>query len=361
MPISATSANAVNTTIINSSTSNGNLLTTPPTVASPTESLNQPPQPTPAVPSSIEQTTTATSEPTINSVETHMPISATSANAVNTTIINSSTNNANLSTTPPTVASPTESLNQTPQPTPAVPSSIEQTTTATSEPTVNSVETHMPISATSANAASIADPLVSQSSIVAGSTSTVVSNQSISSPNEVSPGNALVIEGPINLAISEQGVVTQTTIVNYLEQNSSFSKAAIAGIVGNLMYESGLNTERLENTTPAAVTPINALSSDDLHSADLGWGLAQWTPASKLVNWATAQGKDPNLVSTQLEFIVAGVNSNPALLSQLQACTSASQAADIFRINYERPADTPTSTAGRETYAKQVFAAISQN
>lgn len=55
-----------------------------------------------------------------------------------------------------------------------------------------------------------------------------------------------------------------------------FSYAAIAGLLGNMQAESGINPGRWQDGTGP------------------GYGLVQWDPASKYRNWATSQGIDMN-------------------------------------------------------------------
>ena len=53
-----------------------------------------------------------------------------------------------------------------------------------------------------------------------------------------------------------------------------------AGIIGNMTAESALNPQRLQDTGPDVKTPAETLTEAQLA---IGWGLVQWTPASKMV------------------------------------------------------------------------------
>ncbi len=163
-----------------------------------------------------------------------------------------------------------------------------------------------------------------------------------------------------NLNNALEGTVTMQEVITYLQQNSTLSDTAIAGIVGNLNYESSLNTERYENTFPAnALTPANSLTTAELNNSSMGWGLAQWTPAEKIIGWAENQDLNPNSMSTQVQFIVDNIQNSPALYENLMAATSPSDAADIFMKYYEMPSNY-NSASSREAYANQAFSVMQQ-
>lgn len=84
-----------------------------------------------------------------------------------------------------------------------------------------------------------------------------------------------------NWVMNEYGVIGQTgmennaTIINTFFSSYGWSTNAIAAILGNMQPESGINPARWEN--------------DNVGNLNGGFGLVQWTPASKLINWVNEQ------------------------------------------------------------------------
>lgn len=76
--------------------------------------------------------------------------------------------------------------------------------------------------------------------------------------------------------------------------SKGWTNKAIASILGNMSVESSLNPGRWQ--------------SDSVNNLDGGYGLVQWTPASKYINWCEAWGftdpseMDSNLARIQYEF-----------------------------------------------------------
>lgn len=71
-----------------------------------------------------------------------------------------------------------------------------------------------------------------------------------------------------------------------------------AGIVGNMMEESGVEPQRMQGIFDRKV-PAEEWS--DINGG--GWGIVQWTKGSKFINPTKAAGKDPNDLGVQLEFV----------------------------------------------------------
>lgn len=68
-----------------------------------------------------------------------------------------------------------------------------------------------------------------------------------------------------------------------------WSENAVAAACGNMWYESHINPGQWE--------------LGQMNNFSRGFGLGQWTPASKLVNWADASGLDYTLGDTQLKML----------------------------------------------------------
>lgn len=113
-----------------------------------------------------------------------------------------------------------------------------------------------------------------------------------------------------------------------------------AGIVGNLMQESG-------NFRP------DVISDEVRGDKGMSHGIAQWQkdrwPA--FLNWASSQGKNPKALDTQLEYVYVEANQRGDLGKVATARTS-SEAANIFAKYYERPA---VIDKNRARNARQLF------
>ena len=118
-------------------------------------------------------------------------------------------------------------------------------------------------------------------------------------------------------------------------KEKGWTKNAIAGMLGNMQTESTINPGIWQN-----------LDSGNLR---LGVGLVQWTPATKLIDWATPQELDPFKMDTQLgriEWEVANggqwiaTSKYPMSFSEFKESTLPPYELGMaFLLNYERPAD----------------------
>lgn len=126
--------------------------------------------------------------------------------------------------------------------------------------------------------------------------------------------------------------VTQEQNARYLYQFFSergWTRNAIAGMLGNMMVESYLLPDITE------------------FGGGGGYGLVQWTPADKLINWAKENGYDHRTLfaqSMRIQYeMTHGIqfypsSAYPINASQyMQSQDSAYQLAKVFLSNYERP------------------------
>ena len=120
-------------------------------------------------------------------------------------------------------------------------------------------------------------------------------------------------------------------IYNYLKPRG-WSLNAIAGMIGNFQAESAINPARWQ--------------SDKIGATKSGYGLAQWTPASKFLNWCNNNGFDPTSMDSALKRIEDEMNDGyqyystsayPLSFRKFKVSTeSASYLACAFAWNYER-------------------------
>lgn len=121
-------------------------------------------------------------------------------------------------------------------------------------------------------------------------------------------------------------------ILDYLSQRG-WTKNAICGMLGNMQTESTIN--------PGIWQSLNAGDYDG------GYGLVQWTPATKFTTWASANGYAMDDIDGQLERILWEVANHEQWISTslypmsfaefTQSTDSAYNLAMVFIKNYERP------------------------
>ena len=115
---------------------------------------------------------------------------------------------------------------------------------------------------------------------------------------------------------------TEEVVWDYLKA-AGYSDIQVAGIIGNLYQESGLNPARVESNGE-------------------GIGLVQWSFGRKqnLINYASSKGVDWSDLETQLEFLVSELDSkqfyNPYKDTFMNPY-SVSEATEAFCFGFERP------------------------
>lgn len=150
-----------------------------------------------------------------------------------------------------------------------------------------------------------------------------------------------------NLSASVIGSDNVEKAFNYFVE-IGYSKQASAGIIGNLMQESGVDPSKLQGGSERSTPPISTQ----------GWGIAQWSTVAyqqQLVSEAQSKNMAVNDIAFQLQFLAAQLDGNPTFykVPELKAATTPQQAADIFEQGFER-AGKP-ALANRENFAQQVY------
>ncbi|WP_223804579.1 phage tail tip lysozyme [Lactococcus protaetiae] len=122
---------------------------------------------------------------------------------------------------------------------------------------------------------------------------------------------------------------TAKQIWDYLTSRG-WSKQSVAALLGNMQSESGIIPDRWE--------------SDIVGNMNGGYGLVQWTPATKYIDWAKSNGlvyQDVISQCKRLEWEVANSQQfyHPTMtFAQFTKSTqSPEELADIFIRYYERP------------------------
>ena len=148
---------------------------------------------------------------------------------------------------------------------------------------------------------------------------------------------------------------------------------AVAGIMGNLKAESGLNPQNLQNTyekklgyTDATyTTAVDNGSYTNFVKDSAGYGLAQWTYWSRkqnLLKYAQSKGKSIGDLAMQLEFLWEELQGYTGVMNTLKSATSVKQASDAVLTGYEKPANQGESVkTQRAGYGQAYYEKYAQN
>ena len=134
---------------------------------------------------------------------------------------------------------------------------------------------------------------------------------------------------------AEQQQQNAKYIHSFLNSNG-WSLNAVAAILGNMQAESGLNPGRWQ--------------SDAVGNTAAGYGLVQWTPATKYFEWCNSEGySDPSEMDSGLNRIIYEVSAGIQWIQTdtysfsfedfTKSNSDAGELAKAFLLNYERPAD----------------------
>ncbi|MFI6680566.1 phage tail tip lysozyme [Kribbella sp. NPDC050470] len=134
------------------------------------------------------------------------------------------------------------------------------------------------------------------------------------------------------------GSNNQQKAFNYFASNG-YTKEQAAGIVGNMIHESGVEPGRKEGTAPGTVT-----NPSDVVTFSGGWGIVQWTPAGKMINPSRQAGIDDAVIASleyQLEFLKKQLDGETAIPEEqagdmLKQTRTVEDAAVAFGRYYER-------------------------
>ncbi len=163
------------------------------------------------------------------------------------------------------------------------------------------------------------------------------------------------------------GKTNEEKIWNFLRKQG-LSEYGIAGLMGNLYAESGLNPENVQNTyeKKLGVTDDSYTAAVDKGIYDnfvrdgAGYGLAQWTYWSRkrsLLMYAMQKKKSIGDLEMQLEFLMCELQSGyKAVLSTLKTAKTVRAASDAVMTGFERPADqSEAAKRKRAAFGQEVF------
>lgn len=125
----------------------------------------------------------------------------------------------------------------------------------------------------------------------------------------------------------------------------------VAGTIGNLYAESGLNPKNLEGTYEKKLgysdegycAAVDNGTYANFVNDSAGWGLCQWTwwtRKQNLYNFAKSKGKSIGDLTMQLDFLFKELNEgHKSLLNTLKNAKSVAEASSAFMLKFERPYD----------------------
>lgn len=124
----------------------------------------------------------------------------------------------------------------------------------------------------------------------------------------------------------------------------------VAGLMGNLYAESGLNPKNLQNsfnkklniTDDEYTLLVDGDNYPDFVNDKAGYGLAQWTYCTRkkrLKEFAKNTGRSIGDLGMQLEFLIKEIKGYSSVWKALTTAKSVKDASDSVLTQYERPAD----------------------
>lgn len=138
----------------------------------------------------------------------------------------------------------------------------------------------------------------------------------------------------------EDNRTTEEVVWDYLKA-AGYSDIQVAGIIGNLYQESGLNPARVESNGE-------------------GIGLVQWSFGRKqsLINYASSKGVDWSDLETQLEFLVDELDSKQFYQPYKDSFMnpySVNEATEAFCFGFERPNKAKANLSFRQEKAWEAY------
>lgn len=141
----------------------------------------------------------------------------------------------------------------------------------------------------------------------------------------------------------------------------------VAGLMGNLFAESGLQPDNLQNSceeslgySDASYTQaVDSGSYSNFKSDNAGYGLAQWTTEERktaLLAYANGQGCSIADLDMQLNFLCGELETKfPDVLDKLKNASSVREASDYVLIHFEAPADQRESVQAQRSAYGSVY------
>lgn len=162
------------------------------------------------------------------------------------------------------------------------------------------------------------------------------------------------------------GSNNEEKIWNYLK-SKGFTDCGIAGLMGNLKAESGLNSKNLQNTSNNKLCMTdeeytNAVDNgrySNFVKDSAGYGLAQWTYWSRkqnLLNFAHSKNKSIGDLEMQLDFLYKELSENyKSVFNTLKSATTVLEASNSVLLKFEKPANQSESVQRKRAEYSHIY------
>jgi hypothetical protein len=179
--------------------------------------------------------------------------------------------------------------------------------------------------------ANIPDALLTSRQVRTANRSSAIISASCKAIGASAPTRGRAIASPNSLSSNTASAWT------YFVGNTSLTAVQVAGLEGNLQYESG-----------GGLNPAVVQGGCKLPPGPCGVGIAQWTdPGGRFSNLealAQTEGVTWSTLPVQLQFVWQELTSNSGYgLATLKACTTTACATQVVEQKYERPANQSTN------------------
>ena len=165
---------------------------------------------------------------------------------------------------------------------------------------------------------------------------------------------------------AEPAAVDNAAVIWNFLKSKGLNDYAVAGIMGNLEKESGLDSCNLQNSynkklniSDADYTAVvDAGAYPDFVTDKAGYGLVQWTYWSRkkaLLDYAKAAGTSIGDLNMQLAFMWQELQGYKAVMTVLNSAASVREASDIVLHKYEQPGDQSVAVEEKRAASGQTF------
>ena len=165
---------------------------------------------------------------------------------------------------------------------------------------------------------------------------------------------------------AEPAAVDNAAVIWNFLKSKGLNDYAVAGIMGNLEKESGLDPCNLQNSynkklniSDADYTAVvDAGAYPDFVTDKAGYGLVQWTYWSRkkaLLDYAKAAGTSIGDLNMQLAFMWQELQGYRAVMTVLNSAASVREASDIVLHKYEQPGDQSVAVEEKRAASGQTF------
>lgn len=165
---------------------------------------------------------------------------------------------------------------------------------------------------------------------------------------------------------AEPAAVDNAAVIWNFLKSKGLNDYAVAGIMGNLEKESGLDPCNLQNSynkklniSDADYTAVvDAGAYPDFVTDKAGYGLVQWTYWSRkkaLLDYAKAAGTSIGDLNMQLAFMWQELQGYKAVMTVLNSSASVREASDIVLHKYEQPGDQSVAVEEKRAASGQTF------